>query len=52
MLKHVLPKKVCCGIQHYLSPLHLYCRLKEIGLKQEKARRWCLKYEWLYKLLL
>ena len=31
--------------QHYLSPLHLFCRLKGLGLGSHDAARWAARYE-------
>lgn len=32
-------------IQHYLNPLHVYCRLIDIGLSQSIAKWSAKKYE-------
>ncbi|MDR2162110.1 MAG: hypothetical protein LBO77_08255 [Desulfovibrio sp.] len=40
--------KIC--LQHYLNPLHIYCRLKGCGLSSRSARRVCAAYERLYRL--
>lgn len=32
-------------LQHLLNPLHLYCRLVQVGLTEPVARRLCLAYE-------
>lgn len=40
-------------LQHLLNPLHLYCRLKEAGLAEPLARRFCQAWErTLYRRLL
>jgi hypothetical protein len=31
--------------QHYLNPLHVYCRLREIGINTGTAQRVCTVYE-------
>lgn len=30
---------------HYMNPLHIYCRLVEIGMLKSKARHLCSLYE-------
>ena len=38
--------------QHYLNPLHVYCRLRDMGIRKEAARWICKVYEiTLYTLL-
>jgi len=32
-------------LQHCLNPLHLYCRLRELGLPSALARCFCAGYE-------
>jgi len=32
-------------LQHFLNPLHLYCRLQEAGLAESLARRVSWAYE-------
>jgi len=32
-------------LQHYLNPLHIYCRLRDIGLSKGKAVSMCRIYE-------
>lgn len=39
MLKNIL------NIQHHLNPLHLYCRLVEIGLSKKLSISVCRHYE-------
>ena len=34
--------------QHCFNPLHLYCRLRELGLSGIPARRLCAVYERLF----
>lgn len=37
-------------MQHLFNPLHLFCRLREVGMDRDKARKWCGAYErYLYK---
>jgi len=31
--------------RHYFNPLHVYCRLRDIGLGSTGARRLCRAYE-------
>ncbi|MBN2140658.1 MAG: hypothetical protein PHV85_05335 [Desulfovibrionaceae bacterium] len=35
-------------MQHSLNPLHLYCRLRSLGLAAAKAQRMCSFYERLF----
>lgn len=32
-------------LQHYFNPLHIYCRLRDIGLSKGKALFFCKVYE-------
>ncbi len=32
-------------LKHYLNPLHIYCRLREIGMAKDKAVALCSFYE-------
>lgn len=32
-------------LQHRLNPVHMYCRLMDIGLARKSARRLCSVYE-------
>ena len=32
-------------LQHRLNPLHVYCRLRDLGLRGPTARRLCALYE-------
>ncbi len=32
-------------VQHTLNPLHLFCRLKTLGLNNATARMLCARYE-------
>ncbi|MFP4036457.1 MAG: hypothetical protein ACLFUE_02945 [Desulfobacteraceae bacterium] len=32
-------------IEHYLNPLHIYCRLRDLGLGKRPARFICCHYE-------
>ncbi len=36
-------------IQHYLNPLHVYCRLRDAGLPNRAARRFSAMYERVYR---
>jgi len=36
------------AIQHYLNPLHVYCRLRDAGIAKEKAIHICCLYENLF----
>lgn len=39
-------------LQHFLCPLHMYCRLRDLGLSKKKARKLCNWYEVnIYKLI-
>ncbi|MDQ7835286.1 MAG: hypothetical protein RDU24_07875 [Humidesulfovibrio sp.] len=38
-------KNMRCQLQHYLNPLHVYCRLQQAGLAEPLARRLCEVYE-------
>ncbi len=31
--------------QHWLSPLHVFCRLKDCGLDTMQAAKWAARYE-------
>ena len=36
--------------QHYLSPLHIFCRMKDCGMTSNDAARWAARYErWVYR---
>jgi hypothetical protein len=40
-------------LQHVLNPLHVYCRLRNIGLTPTSAQRVCRVYErFVYRLVL
>ena len=32
-------------LQHYMNPLHIYCRLRDVGLSKRQAIFLCLIYE-------
>jgi hypothetical protein len=32
-------------LQHYLNPLHIYCRLRDLGVAKEQATCLCRFYE-------
>ena len=36
-------------LQHYLNPLHVYCRLRSVGIPNRAARRVSAAYERLYR---
>ncbi|WP_170283766.1 hypothetical protein [Pseudodesulfovibrio senegalensis] len=39
-------------IQHHFNPLHVYCRLRELGLSYDAARTLCGCYErFVYRLV-
>jgi len=33
------------AIQHYLNPLHIYCRLRDLGVSKWQAAKVCKFYE-------
>ena len=33
------------NLQHYLNPLHIYCRLRDMGIAKKIALRLCRLYE-------
>ncbi|MBW1998201.1 MAG: hypothetical protein JRJ29_09595 [Deltaproteobacteria bacterium] len=33
------------GIEHYVNPLHVYCRLRDLGVSKATARLACSAYE-------
>lgn len=33
------------SIQHYINPLHIYCRFRDMGLPEKLARFLCIAYE-------
>jgi len=35
-------------LRHWFNPLHLFCRLRECGLSEPKARRVGAAWEWIY----
>ncbi len=43
-------KKFRSIMQHLFNPLHLFCRLREVGVEQDKAKKFCCAYErYVYK---
>ncbi len=38
-------------IRHYLNPLHIYCRLINLGIKKKKAQTICKYYQKIYSIL-
>lgn len=40
-----------CYLQHYLNPLHFYCRLRDWGVSSHTASRLCSRYEKFYRAL-
>lgn len=38
-------KKFKMYLQHAFNPLHVYCRLTDLGMRRGTARRLCLVYE-------
>lgn len=43
--------KLRCHMQHYLNPLHFYCRLRDWGIPTRIASRLCSRYESVYRVL-
>lgn len=39
-------------IRHYLNPLHVYCRLADMGLPKRVCKALCKPYGLAYRLLL
>lgn len=39
-------------LRHLLNPLHVYCRLMDLGLNSRNVHIICLKYEKIYRILL
>ena len=39
-------------LRHFLNPLHLYCRLRDVGVTPRKAKAMCARYAKLYHLFL
>ena len=37
--------KIFLGIQHYVNPLHVYCRFVEMGCSKKKSMLICKCYE-------
>lgn len=35
-------------LRHYFNPLHMYCRLREVGMNAARARKLCSAYEKVY----
>lgn len=38
--------------RHYLNPLHIYCRLMDVGVCHFKAQRLCRLYQKVYAVIL
>jgi len=38
-------KRLRNAVQHMLNPLHMYCRLKDIGVRGPAAQVMCRAYE-------
>ena len=38
-------------VEHYSNPLHVYCRLIDIGISKERARSLSIHYERVLKLI-
>ena len=36
-------------LEHIFNPLHVYCRLRGLGISQKPARRWSQVYERVYR---
>ena len=39
-------------LRHHLNPLHVYCRLVDCGLDGRKARRLCMAWQRVYRIVL
>lgn len=40
------------SLQHYLNPVHVYCRLRDLGLDRDRAKTICAAYErYIYRVL-
>jgi hypothetical protein len=38
------------NLRHYMNPLHIYCRLRNLGVPKGIARYVCIRYEhFIYK---
>jgi hypothetical protein len=49
----VLMENLMLAVQHRLNPLHVYCRLRDLGLERRLSLSWSRSYETLiFKLLL
>jgi len=35
------------AFQHYMNPIHIYCRLRDLGVSKELAISLCRVYEYL-----
>ncbi|MDR1360466.1 MAG: hypothetical protein LBJ82_05725 [Deltaproteobacteria bacterium] len=44
-------RQIKSRLQHYLNPLHIYCRLKSFGLPTRTAIRMSAVYERFYRRL-
>ena len=38
-------KNIRASLQHFFNPLHLYCRLRDLGFSEDFARKLCRFYE-------
>jgi hypothetical protein len=43
------PMSFRLAVQHVLNPLHVYCRLRELGFSNQTAHRFCGAYERVYR---
>ena len=34
-------------LNHYLNPVHIYCRLIDMGMDRKTAMVWCKRYEFI-----
>jgi hypothetical protein len=46
----MIPRKLRDYLQHRLNPVHIYCRLRDMGLGRCKARRMTVYYARIYSL--
>lgn len=40
------------SLRHLLNPLHVYCRLLDMGVPTVRARAICARYERVYRMVL
>ena len=44
--------KIKENLRHYLNPMHVYCRLVQLGINKARALQVCGKYELIYRRVL